>query len=67
VNLKDALRNIQSDRSNLFHRAAPFLAVHTATALWHLDAGGGSRPLHQRQTIQHSLSAPRVPVLKAAI
>ena len=21
-----------------------------ATALWHLDAGGGSRPLHQEQT-----------------
>jgi len=28
------------------------LAVHKATAFWHLDAGGGSRPLHQKRTFE---------------
>ena len=36
MNLKNAFREIQSNGANLFHRAAPFLAVHAATALWHI-------------------------------
>jgi hypothetical protein len=29
--------------------------VHSATALWHLDAGGGSRPLHHKPTFGRTL------------
>jgi len=34
-----------------------FLAVHSVTALWHLDAGGGSRPLHQKRQFERLLSS----------
>ncbi len=36
VDLKNGLRKIQPDRGNFCHRTAPFLAVHTETALWHI-------------------------------
>jgi len=52
VHLKDGLRKIQTNRGNFAHRTAPFLAVLKATALWHLDAGGGSRPLHQEPSLE---------------
>jgi hypothetical protein len=36
MDLENGLRKIQPDRGNFFHRTAPFLAVHSATALWHI-------------------------------
>ncbi len=36
MNLENALRKIQPNRANFFHRTAPIPAVHKATALWHI-------------------------------
>ena len=48
--LKHVLREIKPDRGNFVHGRLPFGGSSTATAFWHLDAGGGSRPQHQEQT-----------------
>jgi len=50
VNLENGLRKIQTDRDNFCHRKAPSQRFQK-TALWHLDAGGGSRPQHQLRTL----------------
>ena len=36
MNLANALRKIQPNRVDFLHRTAPILAVHKATALWHI-------------------------------
>ena len=41
VNLKNALRDIQTNRANFISGGSP-LAVIKTTAIWHLDAGGGA-------------------------
>jgi hypothetical protein len=46
MDLKDVLREIKADRGNFVHGRLPFGGSSTATAIWHLDAGGGSRPQH---------------------
>jgi hypothetical protein len=43
MDLKDVLREIKADRDNFVHGRLPFGGSSTATAIWHLDAGGGSR------------------------
>jgi hypothetical protein len=50
MHLKDVLREIKPDRGNFVHGRLPFGGSSTATAIWHLDAGGGSRPQHQKRT-----------------
>ena len=50
VDLKHVLREIKSDRGNFAHGRLPLGGSSTATAIWHLDAGGGSRPQHHYRT-----------------
>ena len=47
MDLKDVLREIKPDCGNFVHGRLPLGGSSTATAIWHLDAGGGSRPQHQ--------------------
>ena len=39
-----------------------FLAVRSVTALWHLDAGGGSRPQHQERSFDGIYTADPGPL-----
>src|SRR3546814_1141269 len=47
VNLKNALGQIEADRTNLHRGWLPLLVdALTASTLWHSDAGSGSHPPH---------------------
>jgi hypothetical protein len=61
MDLKDVLREIKPDRGNFVHGRLPFGGSSTATAIWHLDAGGGSRPQHHKQTSLPQFAAHAVP------
>src|SRR5712671_2044961 len=50
VNLKHVLGDIQTDRGNLHVDGSPDVIRLRRTTLWHLDAGSGRRPPHQKQT-----------------
>jgi hypothetical protein len=54
MDLKDVLREINADRGTFVHGRLPFGSSSTATAIWHLDAGGKSRPQHHKQTSSHA-------------
>jgi hypothetical protein len=49
VNLKHVLSDIQTDRGNLHVDGSPDVIRLRRTTLWHLDAGSGRRPPHQKR------------------
>jgi hypothetical protein len=53
VNLKHVLGDIQTDRGNLHVDGSPDVIRLRRTTLWHLDAGSGRRPPHQKETQHH--------------
>src|SRR4249919_1963268 len=50
VNLKHVLGDIQTDRGNLHVDGSPDVIRLRRTTLWHLEAGSGRRPPHQKRT-----------------
>src|SRR6266436_5479181 len=49
VNLKHVLGDIQTDRGSLHVDDSPDVIRLRRTTLWHLDAGSGRRPPHQKR------------------
>src|SRR5690348_3766527 len=56
VNLKHVLGDIQTDRGNLHVDSSPDVIRLRRTTLWHLDAGSGRRPPHQKRPVRHSVA-----------
>src|SRR5438270_2828455 len=50
VNLAYVLRDIHTDCANLHVDGSPHVIRLRRTTLWHLDAGSGRRPPHQKRT-----------------